>query len=84
MKSTETDEQTINLFAQIMAATNPQLKEMYKELLLSNLNSKLVRQSNPNKGYVPPASLFSVEALTRQFRQEDFGEDLPQTLPSIH
>lgn len=67
----------------MMATTDPQLKEMYKELLVNQLSSKLAKHNNPNRGYVPPASLFSVEAFTRQFRQEYFGEDLPQNLPSI-
>ena len=83
-KQPETEEQTRNLFAQMMPATDPQLKEMYKELLVNQLSSKPEKQNNPNIGNVPPASLFSVEALTRKFRQEDFGEDLPQTLLSIH
>ena len=84
MKQSKADEQTRNFFTQMMAATDPQLKDMYKELLLTKLNSRPPNQNNPNRGYVPLASLFSVEALTRQFRQEDFGEDLPHTLPSIH
>ena len=84
MKNGESNEQARNIFTQMTAATDPQLKDMYKELLINHLNSKTAKQSNPNRGYVPPASLFSVEALTRQFRQEDFGEDLPRTLPNIH
>ena len=72
-------------FTQMIAATDPQIKEMYKTLLMHHLKQSPSKpKDQPNKGYVPPASLFSVEALTRQFRNEDFGEDLPQTLPSIH
>ena len=79
------DEISRNLLKQMMVATDPQIKEMYKSLLTDHL-TKIPSSSkkSPNKGYVPPASLFSVEDLTQQFRKEDFGEDLPQTLPGIH
>jgi len=85
MMRTDDDEISRNLLKQMMVATDPQIKEMYKSLLTDHL-TKIPSSSkkSPNKGYVPPASLFSVEDLTQQFRKEDFGEDLPQTLPGIH
>jgi len=85
MTKIDYEETSRNLFTQMMAGTDPQLKEMYKTLLMDHLkqvHSSLKNQ--PHKGYVPPATLFSVEALTRKFRNEEFGEDLPQTLPAIH
>jgi len=66
MMRTDDDEISRNLLTQMMAATDPQIKEMYKSLLTDHL-TKIPSSSkkSPNKGYVPHASLFSVEALTR-------------------
>ena len=82
---TDYDETSKNIFAQMIAATDPQMKDMYRSLLTEHLKKTPSNLKNsPNKGYVPPATLFSVEALTKQFRNEDFGEDMPQTLPEVH
>lgn len=83
MMKSEDDEISRNLFTQMMAASDQQLKEMYRSMLTDHL-SKKTSKSSSNRGYVPPTSLFSVEALTRQFKNEEFGEDLPQTLPVMH
>ena len=83
MMKNEEDEMSRNLFTQMMATSDPQLKEMYKTLLMDHINKASRGKSTAQKGYVPPASLFSVEALTRQFRNEEFGEYLLQTLPAM-
>lgn len=85
MMKSDYDETSRNIFAQMMNAAKPQIKNMYKSLLTEHLKQGPAEsKKSPNKGYVPPATLFSVEALTRQFRNEDFGEDLPQTLLAVH
>lgn len=48
MKQPTTEEQTRNFFAQMMAAIDPHLKEIYKELMVNQLNSKTAKQNNCN------------------------------------
>jgi len=78
MMKTDYDEINKNIFSQMMVASDPQIKNMYKTLSSEHLNkAPSDSKKATTKGYVPPDSLFSVEALTRQFRNEDFGEDFP-------
>jgi hypothetical protein len=59
MMKTDYDEISKNIFAQMMAATDPQMKEMYRSLLTEHLKKPPSTSWNsPNKGYVPPATLF--------------------------
>lgn len=59
MMKTDDEETSRNLFAQMMAATDQQLKDMYKTLLMDHLKQVPSSVKNqPNKGYVPPATLY--------------------------
>ena len=47
----DTDETSRSLFTQMISANDPQMKEMYKDLLMKHLQKPLAKKENPSKGY---------------------------------
>jgi len=90
-ESLDYDELSRNYLTQMVNFDDPKLKEMYKGLLMTHLQQSKSQQYqeqqksqiNHQHSYIPSTTLFSVDGLTRQFRQQTIEDDLPQTLPAI-